>query len=71
MSSCLNTMDTTGEGDTFHREFVTVLAEEKDLFEALHFGNTTAVLSITRLGTVPVMPFREEVDKLLLDMERV
>ena len=60
----VDAIDTTGAGDAFNGGFVTALAEGKDLFEALRYGNVTGALSVTRLGTAPAMPSRSEVDAL-------
>lgn len=60
----VNAIDTTGAGDAFNGGFVTALAEGKDLFEALRYANVTGALSVTRMGTAPAMPYRNEVDAL-------
>ena len=57
-------VDTTGAGDAFSGAFVTALDEGKDLFGAMRFGNAAAALSVTRPGTAPSMPYREEIDRL-------
>jgi hypothetical protein len=41
-----------------------VVAEGKDLFTALCYGNVTGALSVTKLGTAPSMPSRAEIDAL-------
>ncbi len=61
----VNAIDTTGAGDAFNGGFVTALSEGKDLFEALRFGNATGALSVTKLGTAPAMPRREEIDAMV------
>lgn len=58
-------LDTTGAGDAFNGGFVAALAEDLDIFEAAHFGNAVAALSVTKLGTAPAMPHRNEIDDLL------
>lgn len=63
----VDAVDTTGAGDAFNGGFVTALSEGKDLFEALRFGNATGALSVTRLGTAPSMPHRNEIDKVIMD----
>ena len=57
----VDAVDTTGAGDAFNGGFAAALAEGKDLFEALRFGNATGALSVTRYGTAPSMPTREEI----------
>ena len=57
-------VDTTGAGDAFNGGFVMALAEGKDLFTALRYGNVTGALSVTRKGTAPSMPDRKAIDEL-------
>ena len=57
-------IDTTGAGDAFNGGFVMALAEGKDLFTALRYGNVTGALSVTRRGTAPSMPDRKAIDEL-------
>lgn len=60
----VDAIDTTGAGDAFNGGFVMALAEGKDLFTALRYGNVTGALSVTKLGTAPSMPSREEIDAM-------
>ena len=57
-------VDTTGAGDAFNGGFVTALDAGKDLFEALRYGNCTGALSVTKLGTAPAMPYKEDIEKM-------
>lgn len=57
-------IDTTGAGDAFSGGFVTAIAEGKDFFEAVKFGNVVGALSVTKLGTAPSMPYRNEIDNI-------
>lgn len=57
-------VDTTGAGDAFSGGFVTAIAEGKDFFEAVEFGNAVGALSVTKLGTAPSMPYRFEIDNI-------
>ncbi len=61
----VDAVDTTGAGDAFNGGFVMALSEGKDLFEALRYGNATGALSVTKLGTAPAMPRREEIDAMV------
>lgn len=61
----VDALDTTGAGDAFNGAFLTALAEGKDEWEAARFANALAAISVTRLGTTPAMPTREEVDAFL------
>ena len=60
----VNAVDTTGAGDAFNGGFVMALSEGRDLFTALRYGNATGALSVTKPGTAPSMPRREEIDKM-------
>ena len=57
-------VDTTGAGDAFNGGFITALSNGLDLFEAVRYGNCTGALSVTKLGTAPAMPHKEEIDAL-------
>lgn len=61
----VDALDTTGAGDAFNGAFLTALAEGKDEWEAARFANALAAISVTRLGTTPAMPTREEVEAFL------
>jgi ribokinase len=58
-------VETTGAGDAFTGGFAVALAEGKSLIEAARYGCAVAGISVTRLGTAPSMPHREEVDALI------
>lgn len=60
-------VDTTGAGDAFNGGFARALADGLDVFAAARWGNCTGALSVTRLGTAPAMPHREEIEKLYRD----
>lgn len=57
--------DTTGAGDAFNGGFVAALSQGAGLKEATRFGCAVAGISVTRPGTAPSMPNRNEVDELL------
>jgi ribokinase len=57
-------VDTTGAGDAFNGGFAVGLAEGMSLLEATRFGCAVAGLSVTRPGTAPSMPEREEVERI-------
>lgn len=65
----VNAIDTTGAGDAFNGGFVTALGEGKDIFEAAKFGNVVGALSVTKIGTAPAMPTREEIENFI-NMQR-
>ncbi len=58
-------IDTTGAGDAFVGGFATALAEGRPVEDAVRFGCTTAGISVTRRGTAPAMPARDEIEALL------
>ena len=58
-------IETTGAGDAFNGGFAYALAEGIPLTEAVRYGSATAAISVTRLGTAPAMPYKEEIQKLL------
>lgn len=60
----VNAVDTTGAGDAFSGGFAMALAEGRDLFTALRYGNVAGALAVTRMGTAPAMPARAEIDAL-------
>lgn len=55
-------VETTGAGDAFNGGFAVALSENKDIVEAASFGCAVAGISVTRPGTAPSMPYREELD---------
>lgn len=60
-----NVVDTTGAGDAFSGGLCAALAEGKGIKEAAIFGNAVAGLNVTKVGTAPAMPTRQEVDDFL------
>lgn len=58
-------VDTTGAGDAFNGGFCAALAEGMPVEKAIKFANALAGISVTRQGTSPVMPYRDEIEKML------
>lgn len=58
-------IDTTGAGDAFVGGFSAALARGLEPVEAVRFGCATAGIAVTRRGTAPAMPKREEIEALL------
>jgi ribokinase len=54
-------VDTTGAGDAFSAALSVALAEGKSLVDAAAFANAAAALQVTKPGTAPAMPYRDEV----------
>jgi ribokinase len=61
----VNVVDTTGAGDAFNGSFAVAIGEGKSPVDAARFGCATAALSVTRPGTAPSMPTRDEIDGML------
>ncbi|MEN6474640.1 MAG: ribokinase [Syntrophaceae bacterium] len=58
-------VDTTGAGDAFNGGLAVALAEGYAIAKAVAFANATGALSVTKLGTAPAMPYRDEIEGLL------
>jgi ribokinase len=58
-------VETTGAGDAFNGGLAVALAEGRDFREAARFACAVAGISVTRKGTAPSMPRRDEVEALL------
>jgi ribokinase len=56
--------ETTGAGDAFAGGFAVAIAEDKQIIDASRFACAVAGISVTRPGTAPAMPRREEVERL-------
>ncbi len=59
--------DTVGAGDCFSANLAVALAEGHNMKEAVRFATVAAAISVTRLGAQPSMPFRAEIDELLVE----
>ncbi|MBL5769209.1 bifunctional hydroxymethylpyrimidine kinase/phosphomethylpyrimidine kinase [Bacillus sporothermodurans] len=61
----VETVDTTGAGDTFNAAFAVALAEGQSIEESVLFANRAASLSVTKFGAQGGMPSRAEVEGCL------
>ena len=61
----VKTVDATGAGDAFAAGFSVALAEGRSYAEAGVFANAAAALATTKMGAMPAMPRRAEVQRLL------
>jgi ribokinase len=61
----VDVIDTTGAGDAFNGGLAAALAEKKSLEDAIIFANAVGSLNVTKMGTAPAMPTREEIDNLM------
>ena len=64
-SFSVDVVDTTGAGDAFSGALSVAVAEGLPLVDAIRRANAAGALAVTRLGTLPVMPTRQEVDTFL------
>ena len=58
-------VDTTGAGDAFTSALTVGIAEGMTLRQAVRFGTAAGAVAVSRFGTMPAMPTRDEVDALL------
>ncbi len=64
-SYTVDAVDTTGAGDAFNGGLVAGLGEGMGLLEATKYANAVAALSVTKVGTAPAMPYKEDVLKFI------
>ena len=58
-------IDTTGAGDAFCGSFAAAIAEGADALDAARFAAAAGALATTRVGAVPSLPRRAEIEALL------
>ena len=58
-------VETTGAGDAFNGGFATAIAEGMYIEDALKFATCTAAISVTRYGSSPSMPKRDEILEMM------
>jgi len=58
-------VDTTGAGDCFTAAFGVALMEGMPAAAALRFASAAACICVQRMGAMPSLPSRAEVDALL------
>ena len=61
----VNVVDTTGAGDAFTCALAVALAEGMSLLAAVRFATIAGALACTRLGVIPALPTRREVESLM------
>ena len=59
--------ETTGAGDAFNGALAAALSEGLEPLPATVFANAAAAISVTRKGTTPAMPRRQDIDDFLKD----
>jgi len=57
-------VDTTGAGDAFNSALAIALAEGRDVIRAVQYANCAGALACTKLGVIPGLAQRAEVDEL-------
>lgn len=62
----VETVDSAGAGDAFNGALAVALSEGVALAESVRFACAAAALSTTKRGTAEAMPYRDEVDRLVL-----
>jgi ribokinase len=60
-------VDTTGAGDAFNAALAVFLAEGRNLSDAVRIATFAGALTCTKLGVIPGLPFRRDIDKILRD----
>ena len=58
-------VETTGAGDAFNGGLAVAIAEGMPIDKVLRFACATASISVTRPGTAPSMPSRDEIEALI------
>jgi ribokinase len=61
----VDAVDTTGAGDAFTAALTVCIAEGRDAVDAARFANAAGALAVTRFGTLPAMPRRDEIESFL------
>jgi ribokinase len=61
----VDVVDTTGAGDAFTCTLAVSLAEGKSLQEAVRFAACAGALACTRLGVIPALPYRRDIETFL------
>lgn len=56
-------VDTAGAGDCFNGVFATYLSKGYPLDEAIKYANLASSISVSRVGTVPSFPYKDEIEE--------
>ena len=60
----VDVIDTTGAGDAFNSGLAVALAEGRSLVEAVKYANCAGAIACTKLGVIPALGQRAQVDEL-------
>lgn len=63
-------VDSTGAGDTFIGAFTLALDEGKNIRDAMIWANYAAALSVSRSGSIPSFPTRDELEKFIRNCKK-
>lgn len=66
----VDTIDTTGAGDTFNGALSVAYSEGKSLVEAVNIANAAAALSTTCYGAQPAIPTRDQIEACVGSREK-
>lgn len=66
----IKAVDTTGAGDSFHGAFAARLAQRHNWPDILQYASAVAALCCTKMGARPGVPFKEEVDIFLQQIDQ-
>lgn len=61
----VNAVDTTAAGDTFTGYFVSLMAKNRPVEEALRYASAASALSVSKMGAAPSIPTMEAVQEAL------
>ncbi len=61
----VDVVDTTGAGDAFNCALGVALAEGKSLSDAVRYATIAGALACTKLGVIPALAYRKQVEMLL------
>ncbi len=56
-------VDTTGAGDAFNGGLASGLAQGMTFFQAIKYASVVSSLAVTKMGTAPSMPYKQEIMK--------
>jgi len=59
-------VDTTAAGDAFCGALAVAISEGKSLQDAVRFSNAAGAIAATKAGAEPSLPYRDEVDRLVM-----
>ncbi len=60
-----NPVDTTGAGDAYNGGLAHALDVGMDIYDAVRYASAVGGLSVTKMGTAPAMPYKNEVEEFL------